>query len=291
MIDPSLTEEPFLQEVGAMPVDSARETYTHGYSRALHQAMIARTVEANASIVLPHLRRGLDVLDCGCGPGSITVDFAERVAPGQVVGIDIAEQQVTAARALAAERCMTNVRFELGTIYELPFPDASFDLAFAHTVLEHLRDPLGALREMRRVVRPGGLVAIRDTDWATCIVEPDLPQVQLGFALIRRAIEHNGGSPFYARRQRAFLLEAGFERTEAFAFTECCGDSEGTRYWGNALADHLASPGLSNLIIGQEWLDREELDASIAAQRAWGERPDAYFAVVLCAALGWVPRD
>jgi ubiquinone/menaquinone biosynthesis C-methylase UbiE len=274
-----------------MPSNSVRETYTHGYGRAARQHMVARTVETNASFVLPHLRPGLDVLDCGCGPGSITVDLAERVAPGRVVGIDLANRQVAAARALAAERGIINVRFELGNLYALPFPDASFDLAFAHTVLEHLGDPLRALREMRRVLRPGGLVAIRDTDRATCVVEPALPRFQRGFALTGRAMEHNGGSPYYARRQRTLLLEAGFERTEGFAFVECYGDPDGTRYWGNALADHLASPALADLIIGQGWLDRKEIDATIAAQREWGERSDAYFAVMFCAALGWVPRD
>jgi SAM-dependent methyltransferase len=265
------------------------ETHTHGYSRTTHHYMVQRTVDSNASFVLPHVRPGLDVLDCGCGPGSITVDFAERVAPGRVVGIDIAEQQVVAARALATERGVTNVRFELGSIYELPFSDASFDIAFAHTVLEHLGDPLRALREMRRVLRRGGMVAVRDTDRMTFVVEPPLPRVRLGFDLTGRAMEHNGGSPYYARRQRHLLLEAGFERTEGFAFTECYATPEGTRYWSNALADHLAGPALSDVIIGQSWLDRAELEATIAAQRAWGERSDAYFAVLFCAALGWVP--
>jgi ubiquinone/menaquinone biosynthesis C-methylase UbiE len=53
--------------------------------------MVRRTVETNASFVPPHLRPGLSVLDCGCGPGSITVGLAGRVAPGQVVGIDVAD--------------------------------------------------------------------------------------------------------------------------------------------------------------------------------------------------------
>src|SRR5262245_909627 len=104
--------------------------------------MLRRTVEANASFVLPHLRPGLTVLDCGCGPGSITLGLAERVAPAQVVGIDVADQQVAAARALATEREVRNVRFERASIYDLPFAGGTFDLAFAHTVLEHLGDPL-----------------------------------------------------------------------------------------------------------------------------------------------------
>jgi SAM-dependent methyltransferase len=251
--------------------------------------MVRRTVETNASFVLPHLRPGLTVLDCGCGPGSITLGLAERVAPGRVVGIDVADQQVTAARALATEREIRNVRFERASIYDLPFPDGAFDLAFAHTVLEHLGDPLRALREMRRVLRPGGLVALRDSDWATRIVEPYVPRVQRCFDLVARAMEHNGGSPYYARRQRALLREAGFARTEGFAFTESFGSPEGTRYWGEGVADYLAGSALPDLFVAQGWLDRAELAATLAAVREWGERPDAYYAVLFCAALGWAP--
>jgi ubiquinone/menaquinone biosynthesis C-methylase UbiE len=94
----------------------------------------------------------MQVLDCGCGPGSITVDVAQRIAPGTVVGIDVDAVQVEQARRLAGERGIANARFEVGSVYELPFPDASFDAAFANNVLNHLGDPLRALLEMRRVL-------------------------------------------------------------------------------------------------------------------------------------------
>jgi ubiquinone/menaquinone biosynthesis C-methylase UbiE len=209
--------------------------------------------------------------------------------PGRAVGIDIAETQVTAARTLATERGLANVRFDLRSVYEMPFPDASFDLAFAHCVLEHLGDPLRAPREMRRVLRPGGLVAVQDTDRARLVIEPDLPRVRTALDLTDRMMVHTGCRPTYGPRQRAFLLEAGFERTEGFAFTECYRAPEETQYWGNALAAHLASPAIAELMTAQGWLDREELALTIEAQRAWGQRPDAYFAVLFCAALGWVP--
>ncbi|MDI6824228.1 MAG: methyltransferase domain-containing protein [Bacillota bacterium] len=83
------------------------------------------------------------------------------LASGSVVGIDREPRQVERARTLAAERGAANVEFRVGNIYELSFPDASFDAAFAHNVLERLSDPLRALREMRRVLRPGGVVGRR----------------------------------------------------------------------------------------------------------------------------------
>src|SRR5437879_2234346 len=104
-------------------------------------------------------------LDAGCGSGGITLGLAEVVAPGETAGIDVAPSEVEVARALAAERGITNVRFETGSVYDLPFEDASFDAALAGNTLEHLCDPLRALKELRCVLKPGGIVGVRDPDW------------------------------------------------------------------------------------------------------------------------------
>jgi ubiquinone/menaquinone biosynthesis C-methylase UbiE len=90
----------------------AGERYTFGDEAAVRRAFQQRTLVDCASFLLPHLRPGMSVLDCGCGPGSLTVDLAARVAPGEVVGVDREAGQFAQARALAAERGVTNVRFE-----------------------------------------------------------------------------------------------------------------------------------------------------------------------------------
>ena len=123
------------------------EQYSHGYGAATEH-MMQRPVSDNIAFFLPHLRPGMSLLDCGCGPGANTTSLADAVAPGQVVGIDLEESQIELAKAHAAERGVTNVGFEVGSVYALPFPDASFDAAFAHTVLQHLRDPAKALEEI-----------------------------------------------------------------------------------------------------------------------------------------------
>jgi ubiquinone/menaquinone biosynthesis C-methylase UbiE len=102
------------------------------YSAEAHAMMGQRTAAQNADFFLPHLRPGMRLLDAGCGQGSITIGLADAVAPGEVVGLDRDPEQVERARALAAERGVTNVRFEVGDAYALPFPDASFDAVFAH---------------------------------------------------------------------------------------------------------------------------------------------------------------
>ena len=128
------------------------------WSRAV---FLRRTGEV-ASFLAPHLRAGMRLIDCGCGPGSITIDLARIVAPGEVVGIDRRQASLSDARTFARERGVANVAFEVANVYQLPFPDRSFDAAFACALLQHLAAPLAALKEMRRVLKPGGVIGIVD---------------------------------------------------------------------------------------------------------------------------------
>ena len=126
---------------------SSRERYTLGHDDAALESFGTRTASSHAAFFLPHLKPGMRILDCGCGPGSITVGLAQAVAPGEAVGIDIGSSSLEAAAALASEQGVSNVRFEEADIYDLPFPDESFDAAFSHNVLAHLTDPLAAVME------------------------------------------------------------------------------------------------------------------------------------------------
>jgi ubiquinone/menaquinone biosynthesis C-methylase UbiE len=130
------------------------------------RAHASRTAENSAAFVIPHLTPGVSVLDVGCGPGSITCDFAGLVAPGKVTGLDRSPDVITHAQELASDRGVENVEFVAGNIYDLDFEDDTFDVVHAHQVLQHLTDPVEALREMRRVAKPGGIVAVRvDIFW------------------------------------------------------------------------------------------------------------------------------
>src|SRR3954471_20870152 len=126
---------------------AARKDYTLGYRDATIRALQERTLAVCASFFLPHLRPGMTVLDCGCGPGSLTIEIAERVAPGQVVGIDIDPGQCARAEAAAVDRGIANVRFEPADVYALPYPDGAFDAVFSHALITHLSEPLRAFAE------------------------------------------------------------------------------------------------------------------------------------------------
>src|SRR5216110_3547151 len=95
------------------------EKYTHGHAPATVRQHGRRTAEEAAAFLLPELRPGMRLLDVGCGPGSITRGLAERVAPGEVIGIDLSRETLAAARDEAVARGVTNLRYEEASVYQL----------------------------------------------------------------------------------------------------------------------------------------------------------------------------
>jgi SAM-dependent methyltransferase len=154
-------------------VSSAR--YTHGHAESVLRSHRTRTAENSAAYLLPELRAGLSLLDVGSGPGTITADLAERVAPGRVTALETSEAVLQHTRDEVARRGCGLVDFAVGDVLALDYPAATFDIVHAHQVLQHVQDPVAALREMVRVCRPGGLVAARDGDYGGFIWYPQNP--------------------------------------------------------------------------------------------------------------------
>ena len=257
-----------------------------------NRAVFARRTGEVARFLAPHLRPGMRLLDCGCGPGSITVDLARTVAPGEAVGIDLREDALAQGRALARERSLANVTFETASVYQLPYPDRSFDAAFACAVLQHLAAPLAALKEMRRVLKPGGVIGIVDGSSTITFRYPTNAHLDTWDRLRMLEREHNAGRPSDALRLRTLLREAGFARTQASGVmaTEAgppAGSLEETR---RVAQNHLIRLRgvLGELAIAQGWTTKHELEQIADALIAWGEAPDAFYARPAFTAIGWV---
>ena len=263
----------------------AAEVYAQQANPAFEAELGARTAFREAAFLLPHLRPGMQLLDVGCGPGSITLGLAEVVAPGQVVGIDIQSAQIEQARALAAARGVATVRFEVADIYGLPFPDDSYDAAFANGVLMHLRKPVRALAELCRVLRPGGIAGIRDPDLGASLYAPTTPLLEQWLAMRVRVRQHNGGDPFLSRHYRRLLLKAGFVRAEACASVDSAGSLEEIHRHTAFLKAQLQ--GHARTVVAEGWMDQATVDAAAAEIDAWAQRPDAFFATTWCQAVGW----
>ncbi len=240
------------------------EKYTPGYTKTASNFMAQRSALSHAKFLLPHLDATVRLLDCGCGPGSMSCDFAKIVVSGHVEGIDQEPSQIELARACAADQGLANATFSIGSIYDLPYPDSSFNVVFAHAIFEHIDSPEKALAEMLRVLEPGGLVAIRSPDWGGFIVGPEIPGLQAaidGYANLQTA---NGGDIHTGRKLPRLLRTSGFDAVQ-FSATYDCSQSP------SMIADVLA------LKLGAD---------DVNALRSWSVDPDAFFAQAWCEVLG-----
>ena len=253
-------------------------TYTHGHTDAVLRSHRWRTAENSAGYLLPHLRPGLDLLDVGCGPGSLTADLAVRVAPGRVIGIDSAAAPLAEARAAAA-RAGVQVDVRVGDAYAIDLPDDSMDVVHAHQVLQHVSDPVAVLREMARVCRPGGVVAARDGDYAAMTWAPRSAGLDRWLEIYRGTARANGGEPDAARELLGWAHAAGLTDVTATASTWRFATPEDRRWWGDLWADRTTGAAYAQQAIGAGLTDADELPAVAAAWRTWAEQPDGWFAV------------
>jgi SAM-dependent methyltransferase len=263
-----------------------RETYSHGHAEPVLRSHRWRTAENSAGYLLPQLRPTDRLLDIGTGPGTITADLAERLSAGSVTGLDKAPTAVAETRRLAAERGLRNLTVTEGDVYALPFPDGAFDVVHAHQVLQHLADPVAALREMARVCTPEGVVAVRDADYAAMTWYPGRPELQRWLQLYRLVARHNGGEPDAARRLVGWARAAGFTSVSATASAWCFADRDDLDWWSGTWADRLLASSFGEQAVRLGLTDPAELATLAEAWRSWATAPDAWFAILHGEVLG-----
>lgn len=268
-----------------MPQETA--VYTHGHHESVLRSHTWRTAANSAAYLVGELRAGLSVLDVGCGPGTITADLAELVAPGRVTAVDAAQEVLDRARDYAQGRGL-DIRFAVADVHALDFPDDSFDVVHAHQVLQHVGDPVQALREMRRVCRPGGIVAARDSDYGAFAWYPRSEGLDDWQQLYRRVARANGGEPDAGRRLLLWARAAGFTDITPSAAAWCFATPADRAWWSGLWADRTVASGYARLAVDGGHATPAQLRAAAAAWRAWGEQEDAWFMVphgeVLCRA-------
>ncbi|TQK50962.1 ubiquinone/menaquinone biosynthesis C-methylase UbiE [Streptomyces sp. SLBN-118] len=269
-----------------MPKETA--VYTHGHHESVLRSHRWRTAANSAAYLIGELRPGMDVLDVGCGPGTITADLAELVAPGRVTAVDAAEDVLVQAHETAAGRGVAHVRFAVADVHALDYPDDSFDVVHAHQVLQHVGDPVQALREMRRVCRPGGIVAARDSDYGAFTWFPQIPALDDWQRLYRRVARANGGEPDAGRRLLSWARAAGFSEITASAAAWCFAARDERAWWSGLWADRTTASVYAKLAVDGGHATAEQLAAISGGWREWGADDDAWFMVphgeVLCRA-------
>lgn len=249
------------------------ESYTPGHSSNATDFMAERTLESHGEFILPFLTPGVSVLDCGCGPGTITIGIARHVAPGPVVGVDAAASQLDHAKINSAVTGIGNVSFQATDCYTLPFEANRFDRIFSHALLEHLSDPVLALKELHRVLKPGGVIGICSPDWGGFVLAPPSAGLAAAVASYTSLQTHNGGDVNVGRKLGLHLSAAGFE---------CCRMS--ARY-----ETYSSLPTIGNYLAVQLNAAGEHDHAQVF--REWANSDSGMFAQTWVAATGVKVED
>ena len=253
-------------------------TYTHGHHESVLRSHRWRTVDNSATYAAPFFVAGARVLDVGCGPGTITLDIAGRVAPGHVTGIDASAEVIEQAQRVATG--VDNVTFVAGDVYALDVPDASFDVVHAHQVLQHLPNRVAALQEMRRVCKPDGVVACRDGDYAAFTWYLEQPTLVAWLRLYRTIARANRGEPDAGRFLLAWANAAGFSEVTPTASTWCFANPADRAWWSKLWADRMTTSAIATQAERDGFATRAELEEIAAAWRVWSTDADAWFAVL-----------
>ena len=260
--------------------DANPDVYTHGHHESVLRSHRWRTAANSAAYLLPHLRPGLDLLDVGCGPGTLTVDLATHVAPGgTVLGVDVAAV-VEAAEQVAAERAVDNVRFVQGDFRALGLAPRSYDVVHAHQVLQHLRDPVGALKEMAGLVKPGGLVAVRDSDYSAFAWAPADESLDRWLAIYLAVTRHNGAEANAGRHLLGWAHAAGLTDVTYTSSTWTYATPDERAWWADLWAERTVASSFGEQAVEYGIAERDELADIAAAWRRWAHDPDAVFVVV-----------
>lgn len=237
------------------------DTYTPGYSEPILNFMARHTAEAHAGFFLTELQPGWRLLDAGCGPGTITLGLARKVAPGKVIGIDVEESQFESARK-QVEREGLNLELRQASVYELPFEDGSFDAVFSHAVIEALSDPAAAIAELRRVLKPGGLIGVRAGDMGGLLLDSASDGPAQMFAAYMANQKGDSKDPNIGRKLGRLLRSGGFKVLKQAASYEVVTDF--IQKIGPALVQQFVSSGCCSL-------DNKNGDASLFVALAWCE--------------------
>jgi ubiquinone/menaquinone biosynthesis C-methylase UbiE len=258
----------------------AREAYIHRDDSVMTvKQHAARTADKQASWFLPYLKPGMTLLDCGCASGSITIGLAKAVAPGSATGVDVSEVEIERAKARAEQEGAGNVRFVVGSVYELDFEDSSLDAVFGHNVLEHLSEPRRAVQEMHRVLKPGGVIGLRNFDIGGVLFAPELYMMKRFLSMYETDWKTLNGHPRMGRYLVEQLTQGGFVEIEASASYEAYSGPEGREF----VKDVLVGGPLTDVewigrVVGLGLATQEEIQAMYEELLAWHELPGAFFA-------------
>lgn len=256
------------------------DVYTHGHQDSVLRSHRWRTAENSAAYLLPLLEPGMSLLDVGCGPGTLTADLAMRVSPGPVLGVDVDAGVIDEARGHAETLRPRNLSFIRGDFRTLGLPPGSFDVVHAHQMLQHLRDPVGALEEMGRLARPGAVIAVRDCDYSATMWAPEEEGLARWLRLYLAVTRRNGAEANAGRWLLHWAHKAGLRSASYTTSTWTFSSPEDRQWWGGLWADRVVGSTFAEQAVGYGLATPDELVRISDGWRAWAAQPDGIFVLV-----------
>jgi SAM-dependent methyltransferase len=188
------------------------EDYVHGYSEREQERLHD---QAGTLVRLLHedtrYPEGSLVLEAGCGVGAQSSYLAANSPGARIVSLDISEESIRQARRATRGVPAWHMRHVVGDLLHLPWRAETFDHVFVCFVLEHLREPLAALRALRTVLRLGGSLTVIEGDHGSAYFHPDSSAARRAIGCLVEVQAQMGGDALIGRRLYALLSEAGFE--------------------------------------------------------------------------------
>jgi ubiquinone/menaquinone biosynthesis C-methylase UbiE len=183
----------------------------HGYDDS--EARRLRDQARSLTDLLHHDTRypaGASVLEAGCGVGAQTVALLRNSPEARFTCIDVSSASLASARRAVREAGFGAPVFRVADVLALPFADQAFEHVFLSFVLEHLSEPAAALRELRRVMKPGGSLTVIEGDHGSAYFHPDSPYARQ--AIVSQVVlqARAGGDAMIGRRLYPLLVDAGF---------------------------------------------------------------------------------
>ena len=268
---------------------SSTPDYSLGFSDEMLESLRRYTAEANAGYLLPYLRPGLRVLDFGCGPGTISSGLAKAVAPGEVHGIDMEASQIDLARSVVEVRGQANATFHVGDVTDLPFEDGSFDVAHCHNVLMHVPDTAAVLAEVRRVLKPGGILGCREMISASSFTHPDFGVIRNAWDMFEDLLSADDGHPQIGKDLKRHLVEAGFTNVRATASFDIYSSPADVAFIYRLAQKWFLAPEITEAAIKYGASTRELCDAISDAYTRWRDHPGAVCGVAFGEAVAGRP--
>ena len=269
--------------------NSESPTYTMGYDEDFQQLLRLRSVETHAAHLLPRLKAGQRVLDFGCGPGNISVGLAKAVEPGELHGIDIETSQIDIARAAASAGGHDNATFHVGDVTNLPFDDDSFDVAHCHAVMMHVPNTEGALAEVKRVLKSGGIISARELIVESSFAEPDFGTFKDAWGAFTKLLAANGGHPNMGKELKNTLLGAGFADIEATASFETFASAAEVAFLHRFINDWFFSDDVIGAATTFGLATRAQFDLWRETLDRWAAHPGAFGAFAFGEAIARKP--